>query len=99
MELKDIVKALNEYYKSKYPNADGWFIGRVMIEPQAIKLYKKCTIELYYHKEKSNELFISIQNTDRTIQGEEDKLKARTLTLFITELLNRKEDIDNYGIQ
>lgn len=99
MELKNIVKALNEYYKQKYPNAKGWFIGRIMIEPQAIKLYKKCTVELYYHKGNSNEMFINIQNIDRTIQGEEDKLKDTTLTLFLTELLNRKEDIDNYGIQ
>lgn len=98
MELQDIIKAINEYYKNKYPDSTGWFIGRVFLEPQVIKLYKKCIIEIYYHKENKNTLFIKIEYTDRAIQGQDDKLKREASILALKELLLRKEELDGYSI-
>ena len=98
MELQDILKAINEYYKDKYSDREGWFIGRLYFEPQAIKLYKKCIVEIYYHVKNKNTLFVKQEYTDRAIQGEENSLKVKTLTLALKEILNKKEELDNYGI-
>lgn len=98
MELQDILKAINEYYKDKYSDREGWFIGRLYFEPQAIKLYKKCIVEIYYHVKNKNTLFVKQEYTDRAIQGEESNLKTKTLVLTLKEILDKKEELDNYGV-
>lgn len=98
MEIQDIIKALNDYFRNTF-KAKGWFIGRVVIEPQIIKIYKKGIAELYYHTNDKNELIIKIECADRVLQGEENKLKKELLTKFITAILEKKDIIDSYGVQ
>ena len=98
MELKDIIQSINNYFKSKYPNNEGWFIGRMTIVPQSIKAYKKCNIEVYYHTSGHNELFLIEEVTEKATKDSEDKLKNNALIKLISTLLSKKEELDKYGI-
>lgn len=98
MELNDVIKGLNDYFKYKFPDNKGWFIGKMIIIPQAIKVYKKCRIELYYHTDKSNDLVVTEEITERATQDQENKLKLKVLIKLISTLLKIRENIDKYGV-
>lgn len=98
MELNDIIKSINGYFKTKFPNNKGWFIGRMMIIPQTIKLYKRYCIEIYYHTDSENKLILKQELTKRVSSDQENKIKTEVLTSLLTEILTNKNCIDECAI-
>lgn len=91
-----IVKALNNYYLKKFPNARGWFIGKESIEPTRLNAYKKYKVEIYYHTPGKNHLAFTNQLIDRCPEGCEDILKESFMTALLTGLFENLQEFDKY---
>jgi len=96
MKLKYIVDALNHYFLAKFPNANGWFIGKESIEPTRLNLYKKYKVEIFYHTPGKNHLAYTKQLIDRCPEGAEDILKEHFITTLLTDLFNNLSEFDKY---
>lgn len=96
MKLKYIVDALNHYFLAKFPNANGWFIGKESIEPTRLNLYKKYKVEIFYHTPGKNHLAYTQQVVDRCPEGAEDILKEHFITTLLTDLFNNLSEFDKY---
>lgn len=96
MKLKYIVDALNHYFLAKFPNANGWFIGKESIEPTRLNLYKKYKVEIFYHTPGKNHLAYTQQLVDRCPEGAEDILKEHFITTLLTDLFNNLSEFDKY---
>lgn len=96
MKLKYIVDALNRYFLDKYPNANGWFIGKESIEPTRVNLYKKYKVEIFYHTPGKNHLAFTQQLIDRCPEGAEDILKESFTTALLTNLLKNLPELEKY---
>lgn len=96
MKLKYIVDALNHYFLAKFPNANGWFIGKESIEPTRLNLYKKYKVEIFYHTPGKNHLAYTQQLVDRCPEGAEDVLKEHFITTLLTDLFNNLSEFDKY---
>ena len=96
MKLKYIVDALNHYFLAKFPNANGWFIGKESIEPTRLNLYKKYKVEIFYHTPGKNHLAYTKQLIDRCPEGAEDILKEHFITALLTDLFNNLSEFDKY---
>lgn len=96
MKLKYIVDALNHYFLAKFPNANGWFIGKESIEPTRLNLYKKYKVEIFYHTPGKNHLAYTQQLIDRCPEGAEDILKEHFITTLLTDLFNNLSEFDKY---
>lgn len=97
MKLKYIVDALNHYFLAKFPNANGWFIGKESIEPTRLNLYKKYKVEIFYHTPGKNHLAYTQQVIDRCPEGAEDILKEHFITTLLTDLFNNLSEFDKYA--
>lgn len=97
MKLKYIVDALNHYFLAKFPNANGWFIGKESIEPTRLNLYKKYKVEIFYHTPGKNHLAYTQQVVDRCPEGAEDILKEHFITTLLTDLFNNLSEFDKYA--
>lgn len=96
MKLKDIVQALNIYYSKKFPNAKGWFIGNERTEPTKIGVYKKHTLEIFYHVPGKNIKAFHTGLVDRCPEGFEDFLKDRAMTALLSEIFMHIDELDKY---
>lgn len=94
MKIKYIVDALNHYFLEKYPNSNGWFIGKESIEPTRLNLYKKYKVEIYYHTPGKNKCVFTQQVVDRCPEGAEDILKENFVTSFVTNIFKSLSDFE-----
>ena len=96
MKLRQIVDALNKYYLRKFPNAKGWFIGKELIEPTKLNVYKKYRVEIFYHTPGKNHLAYTQQVIDRCPEGTEEEFKEMFMTALLAELFTNLEKFDEY---
>lgn len=96
MKIKYIVDALNHYYLSKFPNAKGWFIGKEMIEPTSLNLYKKYKVEIFYHTPGKNYPAYTQQVIDRCPEGAEEILKEKFVTALLEGIFKNLNKFDEY---
>ena len=96
MKLNYIVDALNHYYLKRFPNAKGWFIGKEMIEPTRLNLYKKYKVEIFYHTPGKNNLAYTQQLIDRCPEGAEEILKEKFITSLLEGLFTNLQEFDKY---
>ena len=96
MKLKYIVDALNHYFLEKYPQANGWFIGKEMIEPTRLNLYKKYKVEIFYHTPGKNHLAYTKQVVDRCPEGAEEILKENFVTSLLTDIFRHLPELESY---
>lgn len=96
MKLKCITEALNHYYLTKFPNARGWFIGKELIEPTKVNVYKKYSVEIYYHTPGKNHLAIQCQVLDRCPEGAEEILKEKITTELLSTIFSNLSKLDEY---
>ena len=96
MKLKQVVDALNRYYINKFPNAKGWFIGKELIEPTKLNVYKKYRVEIFYHTPGKNQLAYTQQVIDRCPEGTEEEFKEIFMTSLLTGLFTNLNEFDKY---
>ena len=96
MKLKLVVDALNHYYLKKFPNASGWFIGKEVMEPTRLNLYKKYKAEIFYHTPGKNIRAYTLQLVDRCPEGAEESLRDRALAGLLEGLFTSLPEFDKY---
>jgi len=96
MKLKYIIDALNHYFLNKYPNANGWFIGKESIEPTRLNLYKKYKVEIFYHTPGKNYPAYTKQTIDRCPEGAEEILKENFVTQLLTDMFSNLQSFEEY---
>lgn len=96
MKLKQLTEALNHYYLKKFPNAKGWFIGKEMMEPTKLNLYKKYKAEIFYHTQGKNSIAFTVQLIERCPEGSEEIIKERALECLLEEMFTNLSTLDKY---
>lgn len=99
MDLHLIIQSLNSYFKSKFPDAKGWLIGREFIEPTQVNVYKKYTIEIYYHLPRKNNIVFTVSKVDRCVDNDYTLLKKNTIIELLTLIFKDIKELDKYGIE
>lgn len=83
MRLIEIIESLNNSIKDTVP---GHLVLHNSITPKTIKAYKTVEYNLWYILPNTKELILSIQYTEKILEGEKETVMNTLDKKFITEL-------------
>jgi hypothetical protein len=96
MELAYIIKALNKYFKAKYPETKGFFIGKESYEPTQLNAFKTHKVEIYFHIPGKNRLVFTKQEVNKYIEGKEEAINAEFMSDLLAGLFINLETLETY---